>query len=590
MKSLIFIRDIFRKYSLLLLLSTVLVIFVSIIEATSLFTIGPLIDLSVDPTLQNASPLTNRIVSIMAGLGVPLRFNTYLTLFAVLIILSSTLRILFRYCLVRMRFIVVRDLTIGTFSDFLNSKWHFFNSSKQGTLLNTFTREIENVGDAFSAMANFFASFLQLTFYLIIPFYLSWRVTLISFATVFLLSLPFALVGKISYRLGSISTTARNKLSLVLNENFTLTKIVIGFANQKKAVKDLLSSFDVYRRAATKSQTISFAIPILYRPLGVAVLVIALFSARYFKVPISEIAVILLALLQLVIVVGNIVKYKNNLDNASPSYEQIKELKDKAVRLRQKDGSRKFEGFKKFISLEKISFAYPDRQIVLKNINMKIPKGKMVAIVGGSGTGKSTLIDLIMNFNDPTEGQVRFDGIDLKDFDISSYRKRIGYVPQDSVLFNMSIKNNLLWAKDDTTDEEIKHACFQANAVEFIESFPHGYDTIVGDRGVRLSGGQCQRIALARAILRKPDVLILDEATSSLDTHSERLIQQAVENIARETTVIIIAHRLSTIANADYMYVLKDGKIVEEGTHEDLVKMKGHFAHMARLQLLKSTK
>jgi len=193
-----------------------------------------------------------------------------------------------------------------------------------------------------------------------------------------------------------------------------------------------------------------------------------------------------------------------------------------------------------------------------------------------------------MGFNEPTPGLVVVDDTPLFDFDINSYRKKIGYVPQDSILFNMSIRDNLSWANEEVTDKDIRHACQLAYANEFIEKFPSGYDTLVGDRGIRLSGGQLQRVALARAILRRPELLILDEATSSLDSHSERLIQQAIEDIAKETTIVVIAHRLSTIVNADYMYVFSEGKIVEKGSYADLVKLNGHFDHMVKLQYLET--
>ena len=221
---------------------------------------------------------------------------------------------------------------------------------------------------------------------------------------------------------------------------------------------------------------------------------------------------------------------------------------------------------------------------------MTIAKGKMVAFVGESGAGKSTLIDVIMGFNEPEKGSITCDGTPLHDFDIGSYRARIGYVPQDSALFNGTIRENLLWAKPDASEADLRRACRQAHAEEFITSLPQGYETVTGDRGVRLSGGQIQRIALARAILRKPDLLILDEATSSLDTRSERLIQEAIETIAKDTTIVVIAHRLSTIVNADYVYVLKGGKVVEEGTYQELVRLDGQFNRMARLQVLESAK
>lgn len=196
----------------------------------------------------------------------------------------------------------------------------------------------------------------------------------------------------------------------------------------------------------------------------------------------------------------------------------------------------------------------------------------MTAFVGKSGIGKSTLIDLLMGFHEISRGTITIDGVPLQDFDILSYRSRTGYVPQDSVLFNTSIRENLLWADEKASQRGIEEACCLANADEFIRQFPEGFDTVVGDRGVRLSGGQIQRIALARALLRKPEILFLDEATSSLDTHSVRLIQLAIENIAKAITVIVVAHRLSTIRNADCIYVLQNGKAVEQRPYEELIK------------------
>jgi ABC-type multidrug transport system fused ATPase/permease subunit len=281
---------------------------------------------------------------------------------------------------------------------------------------------------------------------------------------------------------------------------------------------------------------------------------------------------------------------KNSLDNFLPSYEHVTALRERAKELKQESGVKEFTGFNRELRIEGLTFAYPGHKPVLVNINARVSKGRMVAFVGESGVGKSTIIDTVMGFNQPSAGHILFDDIPLFNFDIFSYRHKIGYVPQESVLFNLSIRDNLIWAREDAGDEDIIEACRQANCDEFIRRLPEGYDTVVGDRGVRLSGGQIQRVALARAILRKPQLLILDEATSSLDTNSERLIQQAIENIAKETTVIVIAHRLSTIVNADYIYVLKEGRIVEEGTYAKLINMNGQFSRMVELQALEAVR
>ncbi|MBU1121687.1 MAG: ABC transporter ATP-binding protein/permease [Candidatus Omnitrophica bacterium] len=586
MRVFIFIYEIFKKFSRLFTITVLLIVFVSILEAASLLTIGPLVDFLVHPDLQNISPLTQKIVKIVESFGVSLELKNYLLIFAVFIIVSSAFRIIARHAVLKTKYAVIRGLMMGTFEDFFNAQWQFFSSRKQGVFINTFIREFNIIGGAFGAMATFFASIIQLLFCLAVPFYLSWQVTMISLVTAFLLSLPFIFLGKTCYRLGGLSTSTANRMGSVIQESFSLSKIILGFGNQQKSIDSLAYDFDAHCQATLKSQTIGLAIPVLYRPLGVIVLAVALFSSRYFGIPLSEVVVLLLALLQGVIYIGDLTATKNSLDNFFPSYEQVNKLRIAAKQLKQTSGGKTFSGFDREIMVDNVSFAYLNNEAVLKNINLKITKGKMIAIVGESGAGKSTLVDMVMGFYEPMAGQITFDDISLEEFDINSYRRRIGYVPQNSILFNMTIRENLIWAKENAGEEEIKYACQLSNAAEFIESFPEKYDTVVGDRGVRLSGGQLQRIALARAILRKPDLLILDEATSSLDTHSERAIQRAVENIAKETTVIVIAHRLSTIVNADFVYVLKGGEVIEEGTYWELIKMNGHFDRMVKLQLL----
>jgi len=286
--------------------------------------------------------------------------------------------------------------------------------------------------------------------------------------------------------------------------------------------------------------------------------------------------------------IGLITANKNNLINYLPSYEQVRKLEEKALQQVQQTGAQPFTQFKSGVLLNAVTFTYPGKEFSLKNITLQVKKGSMVAIAGESGSGKSTALDLLMGFYEPETGEVLVDGISLSHYDINSFRARIGFVPQDTLLFNAAIKDNLLWGKNDATQQEIESACRQAHAHEFIMELPQGYDTEVGDRGVRLSGGQRQRIALARAIIRKPELLLLDEATSALDSQSEMLIQQAINDIARETTIVIVAHRLSTIANADYIYVMENGTIVEHGAYRDLVEKNGLFAHMIQLQSLKN--
>lgn len=589
MKILIFIKDIFRKFPFLLASNVIVLLLMSFFGACSLVSITPVVDFLIHPDMEGASPITLKAVTILQHLGLEPTLINWLILLVVFVALTSAFTIFERYIILKTKYAVAWDIMHETFRDFFDAKWYFFSSGKQGVILNTFSREIIVVGDAFGAMATFFTNILQVVFFLILPFYLSWQVTLISLGCALIFAIPFSWFGSYSYNMGKKYTSASNDMCSAVQENVSLAKLILGFANQQRSIDNLKDIFYFYGKAATRSAVIGVAVPLLYQPFGIIMIAVALVSAKYFKVPISTTIVLLLALRQVASSIGVMTAQKTAMLNFFPSYEQVQRLRKKALELKQKSGSIEFIKLKERIELKRVSFAYPNHDLILSGINISIPKGKMIALVGESGAGKSTLIDIIMGFHEPIEGNVTIDGINLQDYNILSYRHRLGYVPQDSVLFNMSIKDNLLWAHVSASDEDIKNACIQSNAEEFIRLLPEGYDTLVGDRGVRLSGGQIQRIALARAILRKPELLILDEATSSLDTNSERLIQQAIEKIAKDTTVVVIAHRLSTIVNADYIYVLNRGVIAEEGTYAKLVEAKGHFNRMVELQVLEPT-
>jgi ATP-binding cassette subfamily B protein len=557
-----------------------------IIDSVAILSITPVVDILIHPTLQDVSHITRRILDMMAGINIPISIGSLLLVFIIFNIVRSLLMIISNFFIVKTKYALLRNIILGTFEDFFKARWYFFSSGKQGTLLNTFIHEINVIGEAFGAIAIIFAQIVQCLIFIIVPFYISWKVSLLGISFALLFVLPFTLVEKVSYVLGKKNTSTANEIGSVIQESLSSAKIILGFGNKHKSLSSLSRGFNAHYDATIKSQILGVAITELYYPLGIIVLAAVVISGLRFAVPVSEIVVILYSFSRIVPLIGNITFKKNALNNFFPSYEQVLHLRQSALALEQKTGTMAFPGLNEKISLGGVSFSYPGYAPALQDIKVEIPKGKMIAFVGHSGSGKSTLIDMIMGFNEPLSGKITIDDIPLQEFDINSYRQRIGYVPQDSILFNMSIRDNLLWAKDSATEDEIKAACKKANAADFIEGFPQGYDTVVGDRGVRLSGGQIQRIALARAILRKPDLLILDEATSSVDTQSERLIQQAVEDISKNTTVIVIAHRLSTIINADYIYTLDNGKIVEGGTYSELLQKNGLFSQMVNVQMI----
>ncbi len=275
-----------------------------------------------------------------------------------------------------------------------------------------------------------------------------------------------------------------------------------------------------------------------------------------------------------------------NIQKGAASIERIELLINENVGIKEPENPKILEHFSHSIELRNVSFAYEDH-LILKNINLVIGKGKMVALVGSSGAGKSTLADLLPRFIDATEGEVLIDGINIKEYSLHSVRHQMGIVTQEAILFNDTISNNIALGKDDASQEEIINAAQIANAADYIEKKEHGYETNIGDRGMKLSGGERQRMTIARAVLKNPPLLILDEATSSLDTESERLVQDAINNLMNNRTSLVIAHRLSTIRNADEIIVLQKGEIVERGTHESLILQNGFYKKLVNMQEVK---
>jgi len=585
MKILMLIWAFYKKYPLFFIINILMLTSVCFIQVVSTLLIAPVIDVFINPEFKDVSSTTQRLLNLFNLFGISVTKINILILFFLFNTLLSVSIIVTNWIIVKTQYAMVKSLARETFSAFFNARWHFFNTQRHGSILNTLTREIDGVRSAFASVGSMLSEFIRAVFFVAVPIYISWKITLIAVALGGFFVLPFMLFNRASYRLGKGGTVSSNKVLELIHESLGAAKVILGYGNHIRYIRRFNEVFSERCNFEAKSHVLGRALPKIFEPFGWMAIIITMYiSSEYSKLTIAEMGIIGYAFLRLLPMIGGVTSIKHSIVNFYPSYEQVVNMNRLACENIQKTGGFIFNRIDDGFEYKGVRFSYPSHNPVLNDINMTIKKGEMTAIVGESGSGKSTLIDLLIGFYQPDKGVILADKKPLQEFDIYSFRRHIGYVPQDTILFNDTVKNNLLWSNEKATEMEIIEVCKLANAHEFIMDLSDGYDTVVGERGVRLSGGERQRIALARALLRKPELLILDEATSALDSHSEMLIKSAIENIAHKTTLVVIAHRLSTIVNADYIYVLQKGRIIEHGKYDSLISLDGAFRRTAGIQ------
>jgi ATP-binding cassette subfamily B protein len=575
----------YKKYPLLFVLNILMLTSVCFIQVASTLLIAPVLDVFINPELKNISSITQRLFGLLNMLNISVTKINILILFLLFNTLLSASIIVANWLILKTQFSMIKSMAVETFNAFFSASWHFFNTQRYGSIQNTLTREIDIVRAAFASVGSMLSDIIRAVFYVAVPFYISWKITVIAVALGCFFVLPFMFLNRFSYKLGKGGTVSSNKVMELIHESLNAAKVILGYGNHLKYVRRFNEVFSERCNYEIKSYALKNALPKIFEPLGwVAIIITMYISSEYSKLTIAEMGIIGYAFLRLLPMMGGFTSIKHAIVTYYPSYEQVARMNRLACENIQKTGNVIFNRIDDGIEYKDVSFSYPGHNPVLNDINITIKKGKMTAIVGESGSGKSTLIDLLIGFYEPDEGEILVDKTPLQEFDIYSFRRNIGYVPQDTILLNDTVKNNLLWSNEKASGKEIVEACKLANADEFIMNLPELYNTVVGERGVKLSGGERQRIALARALLRKPELLILDEATSALDSRSELLIKSAIEKIAHKTTLVVIAHRLSTIVNADYIYVLQKGCIIEQGSYHNLIKFNSAFKQVAEIQ------
>jgi ABC-type multidrug transport system fused ATPase/permease subunit len=575
------------KEHVLFVLFSIIMLFISgFLQALSVISLAPIFDVFIQEDLTQGSTITIKVIEFFQMLDIQVSMFSIIALMLLLITCKNIFLYLSEYTLSRFAIQILENIRKGLFQSFLKAKWEFFLNNNYGYLGSTLLRETEKASQTLETMSKLISNSIRGAFLLGTALLISWEVTLIMIGLTGLLMFPFMFLGKWGYKLMQIHNTANNNMFGVVSESFTAAKLILGFGNQERSYKQLARIHTSASHTALKWVMIRLIPNRFMEPISILIVSICIYiGSRNFGLEAASLAVMLFSLKSCSQLAVEIVNQKNSLNAFGASLEQVYNLKSDADKMYQASGSVQFSTFADQIVFDKIEFGYSKNEPVIQQLNLIIPKGKMIAIVGESGTGKTTVIDLLMGFYVPDKGKIFIDSKDLSEFDLNSWRRKIGFVPQDVFLFHQTIRDNLLWSNSEASEQEIQAACVAAHASEFIDNLPDKLETMVGDRGIRLSGGQRQRIALARALLRKPEILILDEATSALDSHSEKLIQKAIEEVSKYTTIVSIAHRLSTIQNADIIYVMDKGKIIESGNFENLLQIdSGIFMETAELQ------
>jgi len=487
----------------------------------------------------------------------------------------------------------VTDLRQRVFDKVLRHGFHFFEMHSTGRLISSIMNDIEKVQVATSHMlADFLRQSFVVIWLLMVLLYNDWKLALVSLTLLPFVLVPTARIGQRIRRTTRRAQDAAAELTHILQEALAGYQVVKSFNAEeyesrrfRAAARRLRSNNLRYvAQQALASPLIEFfgALTI------VGLLTYARNQIKVGAMTTGQFTSFVIALLMLYEPVKRLTGIHNIFQQALGASQKVFEYLSRSEEVRDRPGARPLERFEHSIVYDRVSFRYPSSPngFLLEDIRLEVRRGEVLAVVGPSGAGKTTLVNLLPRFYDVTRGAVLIDGRDVRDIQLASLRKLIGIVAQDTFLFNDTVANNIRYGRPDAGMEAVREAARNALAEEFILELPQGYDTLIGERGVKLSGGQRQRIAIARALLKNAPILILDEATSHLDTESELLVQRALANLMAGRTVIVIAHRLSTVRRADRIVVLDRGRIVETGRHEDLVAAGGVYQRLHELQFL----
>jgi subfamily B ATP-binding cassette protein MsbA len=519
-----------------------------------------------------------------------------LVIVCVAVMIASFFANLFKYLaqrtLVSMRVYVLKSMRNAIFGKITKMPVAYFNEKRKGDLMSTLSNDIGEVQNSVvSSFQVIFKEPIIIVGNMVVLFYMSYQLTIFS-----LIAAPVSafFIGRLARKLkrdAGIAQKHQADIMSIIEETISGMRIIKAFNAQKYVCRKFENANENYRKSSKQVANRQEMASPMSEFLGVTiVLTIVYFGGQLvlggnLQMSASEFIVYIALYYNILVPVKELTRSFTSIQRGMASAKRVFDVLDYSVDLLKVENPAPINEFKDKIEFENVSFHYSEKNSeVLHNIGLTIPKGQTCALVGHSGAGKSTMADLIPRFYDVTGGELKLDGVNIKNYQPKELISLMGIVSQESILFNDTVFNNIAFGWEEATEANVRKAAEIANAHEFIVKLEDGYNTLIGDRGNRLSGGQRQRLAIARAVLRNPPILILDEATSALDTESERLVQDALYKLMQNRTSIVIAHRLSTIRNADCIVVLQEGKIIEQGTHEELIAKKMVYFNLCNMQ------
>ncbi len=582
-----------KEYKSLLCLLVITSMTAALLEGVTVALVFPVLQIQQTTT---ALPLgLSHVLGPIMALSIVDRLKVVAVLLLVVTIIKNAFLYTSSLLSSRLQIVVIKHFRIRCLESLMLAGINYINTRQASDfqiIIDGYTDSVTGaiVGLATTALPQIFTTLLLSSILLV----MSWPLTLAAVGVVLVASLLLHQISRNILKASRIVYEARMAFNRSLLDIINGMKLIRLFNRQDAVRHHFYESVDAFNRAKFSSDQLVLMVSPAFETIGIGMLAVILLMGAWLM-PTSGQGWVG-GLLAFIVVLSRLISPIKIINNARamiiekmPMIEHITSLLSTSDKEYMTEGHALIPQFQKGISFENVDFAYASNPLpVLRNVSFTIVKGTTTAIVGPSGSGKSTIIELLLRFYDPENGHICIDDIDLKDIILNSWRKHIGVVSQDIILFNDTVRHNISFARPEASQAEIEDAAERAYAHEFILSLPNGYDTVIGERGVLLSGGQRQRLAIARAVLIQPQLLIFDEATSALDVESEKVVQQAVAQLGCSRTVICIAHRLATVRDADQILVLHAGRLVEQGNHSQLMALNGLYSGMVRLQELET--